>query len=313
MNNDQKYIGFGTLRLIGLLVLWSVCADGFTPTRSFSMPSKAFTRCAYSSSRPPLSMVAKSIVVVSPPGGVGEVTAVKAASMGGAVKWFVVSSDSAEESTTAVALPKTVLNGIEAAGGSVELAGAEASTLLKEASTRKAASTWCGQADAIVCCLDGTENVRRTEEDRVDPSTVWKGAVKVATKEVCAGISGTKLAVLSIDDGWIDDTKPEDNEEDDNEGKRFGLFSRGGNDSTELSGTTSDDERTGSGLLGFLGGGPQVSIPSSLSSAMGTSSTKLRHGQLFGTPESSVSVLCMVSSFHPPPPPVPIGRSSYCL
>lgn len=33
----------------------------------------------------------KSLVVISPPGGVGEVTAVKAASTGSSVRWFVVS------------------------------------------------------------------------------------------------------------------------------------------------------------------------------------------------------------------------------
>lgn len=224
-------------------------------------------------------MAEKSLVVVSPPGGVGEVTAVKAATMGSEVKWFVVSSKSSTNKNDKLAFPKSILAAIEEAGGKVELAGAEATSLIREESTRSAANTWCGTADAMVCCFDGVENTKQNEEDKVNPTIIWKSAVKVAAKEASKSITGPKLAILSVDD---EDNSVELGDDDDEEsGGLFGLLGGGSKEEEE-------EKSGGGGIFGLFGGGDQVSIPSSLLLAMGRGTSKVRHGQLFGTPESSV-------------------------
>lgn len=224
---------------------------------SSSMPSKS--RMVSSSS----SLSMKSVVVVSPPGGVGEVTAVKAATLGSSVKWFVVSSDSARASQS-VQLSNDALVEMKEAGGSVEIAGATAQAILGEDDALQAASTWCRAGDAgLVTCLDGTDAVVRDMEDKQNPTTVWQNAIKVVAKEAASGVSGRKMCILSKDDS--------DDDEDD------------------------EEQNDGGFLGGLLGGNDQVQIPASLSSAI-NADTKLRHGQLFGIPESSVRCCCCYCS-----------------
>ena len=198
---------------------------------------------------------AKSIVVVSPPGGVGEVTAVKAASLGASVKWFIVSSKQAKLSQS-VTFSQDALREIEAAGGKVELAGAEAQALLEERDALAAVSTWCGSAQGLVCCLDGSDNVVvDTEDTKTDFAVMWQNAVKMAAKEASKGVSGRKMVILSQED------------DDEEEG---------------------DDEEDGGFLGGLFGGDKdETPVPASLSAAI-KADTKLRHGALFGIPESSV-------------------------
>lgn len=197
-----------------------------------------------------------SLIVISPPGGVGEVSAVKAAQMGASVRWFVVS----QAGTNDVVLSQETLDNIAAAGGTVDLAGAEAPTLLlpsdDPASALKAVSAWCGSADALICTFDGLENanskLQNKNQEMVKP---WENAIKVAAREARKAVSGTKIAIL---DAF------EDEEENNKAGGLDGLVSS------------------------LLGGA--VQIPSSLTEALTEGSvgvTKLRHGQLFGTPESS--------------------------
>lgn len=241
----------------------------FAPSSS-SGAATASIRSSSASSASSLNMAAaSSLVVVSPPGGIGEVTVVKAASMGSAVKWFVVSSKSAKQSQS-IALSQDALATIKAAGGSVALAGADAEALLDEADALAAVKTWCaaasdsaGPIESLVCCMDGAEdeNVVNEFEETRNPTVVWQNAVKLAAKEAAsAGVSGRKVAIMSAD---------EDDDEDDDD--------------------SDDDDGGGGGLLGgLLGGGEaRIKIPSSLSSAM-KADTKLRHGTLFGIPESNV-------------------------
>jgi hypothetical protein len=237
---------------ITTLALVSYC-HGFVVPNSLSVNRATTTGSALSMS---------TVVVVSPPGGVGEVTAVKAASMGSTVKWFVVSSKSAKKSQS-VSFSQEALSQIKAAGGSVELAGADSQALVQEADALAAVRTWCsasGTVDALVCCMDGAEeeNVVSEFEEEIDPAVLWQNAVKLAAKEAASiGIKGRKLAILSADE--------DDDDVDD------------------------DEEEEGGGFFGGLLGGKDagMKIPSSIASAI-KADTKLRHGTLFGVPESSV-------------------------
>lgn len=212
-----------------------------------------------------------SIVVVSPPGGVGEVTAVKAASLGATVKWFVVSSQNAKVSPSTFTFAPDALRDIQMAGGSVELAGADADALLQERDAVAAVRTWCASTavDGLVCCMDGSDVVRVDKDNtNVDFTAVWQDAIKVAAREASKSVTGLKLAILA-ESAADDDT--DDNYSD--------ATNKNGNEDTGSSG----------GLLGgFFGGKDTVAIPKTLTSAIKADS-KLRHGTLFGIPESSPS------------------------
>lgn len=193
------------------------------------------------------SSEANSVVVISPPGGVGEVAAVKAAAMGSSVRWFVVS----EEQNQNVVLSQATLDTVAEAGGSVELAGADAQSILLPSDDPKSAiaavSKWCGSADSIACTFDGVDG---------EMTEMWKTAIKLAAKQVTPFVSGSKLAILSA----LEDQEEESKEE------KGGL----------------------GGLVGSFLGGAAVEVPDTLASALGSSDiTILRHGELFGTPESS--------------------------
>jgi hypothetical protein len=199
-------------------------------------------------------------VVISPPGGVGEVTAVKAAEQGSAVRWFVV-GQTAE--FPEVVLGQEALENIALAGGSVELASADMSSLLlaadDPATAVTAVASWCGAADAMVCTFDGVE-LATPMDDVEEPVEEWKNAIKVAAKEASAAIKGQKLAILSA-------TEEITTEEE-----------------------AMDTNKRISGMVGSLFGGSKVEIPASLPSAMAADASTvilLRHGQLFGLPESS--------------------------
>lgn len=218
------------------------------------------------------------IVVVSPPGGVGEVAAFEAAKRGSHVRWFVVSSEASKN----VVLSAPALKAVAAAGGQIELAGADASSLLlpvEDANSALAAvGQWCGafDADGIICTLDAQEQAgttlysRSNSADGVDVAQQLKDAIRVAAREAAKTTkkTATRIAILSVDDAMSSDS---DTEEGNAVSKAF------------------------SSLLNK----DQVSVPSSLSSAMSTDAnfkvTTLRHGELFGTPESSVRFLSTLS------------------
>lgn len=196
-----------------------------------------------------------AVVVISPPGGVGEVAAVKAATMGSAVRWFVVS----QEENQNVALSQSALDDIANAGGSVELAGADAQSLLLSEADPKSAiaavSKWCGKVDSLACTFDGAETAVRSDGESEDPAEVWKNAIKLATKQVASSVSGSKLAILAA-----------------------------------LDGEQSEMQETKGGLGGFVGSfmvGAGDAVPATLTDALGGEVSILRHGELFGIPESS--------------------------
>ena len=235
----SRYFRYATLSLF------------WTSANAFMAPS--FGTASFRVKEAPESKTAlfleKSLIVLSPPGGVGEVAVVKAATMGSSVKWFVVTGTG----DAAVSFAPETLKDVRAAGGSVELAGASAPSLL-DGSALPAFRQWCGGAEGMICTMDGVSG-SVTKDD--DPVTTWQNAIKVAALEAASNIRGMKLAVLPAEE---DDDANAKNEQGN-------LFSN---------------------LLGKKG----VAVPSSLSAALGKPTT-LRHGELFGTPESSVSHYCM--------------------
>ena len=229
---------------------------------------------------------ASSLVVISPPGGVGEVAAVQAASLGAGVRWFVVSSPPAAGDSTGIAPSQAVdlssqsLEQITAAGGRVELAGASAASLLLPTddpnSALSAVSTWCGAADALICTLDGMEDwqeaARKTikRDQEMEALLSWKNAIKVAARVASTAVRGSKVAIISADE----DAPSAESDQD----------GRGG---------------VGDIVGNLLGGGKRPSIPENLPAAMsaadgGSRVVKVRHGTLFGIPESSPQFSALV-------------------
>jgi hypothetical protein len=212
--------------------------------------------------------LAASLVVVSPPGGVGEVTAVKAAEMGSSVRWFVV----AQEATGQVVLSQEALDSIAAAGGSVQLAGADVPSLLlsieESGSAVQGVSAWCGPADAFVCTFDGVEQkfAKKRKLDEEDPTIGWKNAIKVAAREGAKLVSGTKIVILST------------------------------SDSEDMMSAQNDVEKQG--IISMVGDffSSKANIPSTLAEAISSDGSvlKLRHGQIFGMPESSPDFSALV-------------------
>lgn len=216
------------------------------------------------SSESAASAASKKIVVVSPPGGLGEVAAVSAAKLGNSVRWFVVSGSDDAAAASSVSLPSSVLDAIAGAGGTIELAGADASSLLlppdDASSAIGAVSKWCGAADGLVCTYDGAAD----ETADAEATDTVMNAVKVASREAAGSVAKSgRVAVLPAPTAA--------DAEDDGEQEAGGA----------------------GGLFQSLLGGSSVDVPSTLEGAIGDGSikvTKLRHGDLFGIPESSVSL-----------------------
>ena len=248
------------------LALWSTLLAA-VPAAAFLAPNNINNNNARSNSFLSMAADGKSLVVISPPGGVGEVTAVKAATMGNSVRWFVVSqSSAAAKNSNNVALSQSALDDIAKAGGSVELAGADADSLLLGAEDPKSAvaavSKWCGSADGIACTFDGVEAAGAGDlGDANDPATIWKNAIMVAAKQAAPAISGSKVAILSA---FEDDEGSEEN-------------ANGGGFIGGLVGS----------VLGKSGETPPATLAEALTGSNPSKLATLRHGTLFGTPESS--------------------------
>lgn len=242
----------------------------------FSRPSTTTKVCSTLSMSNSASN--NNIVVISPPGGVGEVTAVESAKRGASVWWFVISPSSDK---MAVSFSEDSLEIINAAGGNVDLAGSEADNLLLSPddpnSSLSAVSSWCGRTDAIISSMDIQKDLQY--EDRV----TLENAIKVAVKEACDKClknGGMKVAVTSLQDL---DKELEDEE-------------NGGENANPVT-------QVFSSLLD----GKKVKVPSTLKEAMGSNTIRLRHGELFGLPESTQDA----SPFVGGPRRDPILREEY--
>lgn len=247
------------MRLVILASIWGLAASFTSQPRTSSVVS-----------RTSLQATTSSLVVISPPGGVGEVAAVKAASMGASVRWFVVGSGEEGEQKQVILAPYA-LDEIARAGGEVQLAGADAPDLLLPASDSQSAipavSKWCGAADAIICVLDASISRKKKQVAGSINEKLWNDAVKVAAREASSKISGKKIAVLAAG-------AKSDEEDEQETGNKIGSF-----------------------VGGLMKGGQKVDIPETLATAMATDATEvisLRHGALFGTPESSPDFSALV-------------------
>lgn len=209
--------------------------------------------------------MAADIVVVSPPGGVGEVAAVKAACLGSSVRWFVISDPGEDDSnppasSSVVSLSPQTLRDIADASGSLELAGATVQDLTKGGENeRLAVAQWCGSADGLICTYDGAD-----DGSNGDPNG-FRSALRVAVMEASKAVNGPQVAVLAAEEDLEDNSK--------------------GNDD-------GDDETSGiSNLMGSLLAGGSSAVPATLPRSFSGSSSGdicvVRHGELFGTPESS--------------------------
>jgi hypothetical protein len=218
------------IRLISFLCLFMV-SDAFVPHKSYGSGKAATAKLRMSSS--------SSIVIISPPGGVGEVAAVKAACLGFSARWFVVS----DTPGSSVTLTPQALEQIADASGSLELAGASVEDLKAGGDALSAVSKWCGTANGIICSYDGCNY----DEE-------LKAALRLAAKEASMGVTGPQVAVLAAEED-LDD---------------------GGDDND---GGVAD-------LVGSLfRNAPK--IPPTMIQSLANSVCVIRHGQLFGTPESS--------------------------
>ena len=220
-----------------LLLASTVC--GFT-----TPPSQVFTP-------PTLALQATTdVLVISPPGGIGELTSLESAKAGSHVKWFVVSDNSDND---AVELPSELLSAIAESGGSISLAGGDAASLVEDVAAREAVKAWCS-GKAVLCTYDGAES--GNEEGR---ARLIEQGVRVAAQIAVGHGDVVKVAALGsgveMDDG-------------------------------EASPKGGDGE--GEGLLGGLFGRGSGGVPETLKEAMGDL-TVVRYGELFGAPESSVS------------------------
>lgn len=189
----------------------------------------------------------RSVIVVSPPGGVGEVAAVKAACLGNTVRWFVIS----KEAGSTVTLSPQALSDISDASGSLGLAGSSIEDLKAGGDAVAAVSKWCSSADGIVCSFDGC-----------DANNEFKAAILVAVNEAAKGVNGPRVAILGAEEDLEDD------------------------------GARQSEEGLG-GLVGSLFGGGKKG-PATLIQALGGKPIVIRHGELFGTPESSPDFSALV-------------------
>ncbi|VEU40450.1 unnamed protein product [Pseudo-nitzschia multistriata] len=238
--------------------------NAFAPTSLSRNPNNAVQRPASSSASRTVLDMSSSIVVVSPPGGVGEVAAVKAACLGSSVRWFVVSDpgedDNSSSGSSVVSLAPQALRDIADASGSLELAGATVKDLTKGGeSERSAVSRWCGSADGLICTYDGAD-----EGSNGDPKG-FRAALRAATMEASKAVAGPQVAVLAAEEDLEDNNA--ENSSNDAEGGGI------------------------SNLVGSILGGGSASVPSTLPGCISTAKSEdicvVRHGELFGIPESS--------------------------
>lgn len=299
MHHPFHPTGAASLKLSAALVflVLPLSSQAFLPSLS-----KSINNNFYNGQTVPLQMSAsnQNVVVISPPGGVGEVAAVQAAKLGSSVKWFVVSPPS-QTASAAVTISSEALESIDG-NGSLELAGADAETLLlpsdDPSSALKAVSTWCSNASGIICTLDGVDeavirasrrpgvSAKQTEaSELMKINNIVSDAIKVAAKEACSSPSTMKVAVVPA---FMDNSnsKEDNDEEEDNE----------------------------TNLLSSLFGEKKINVPKSLSKAMRTSGSSnnfatLRYGELFGIPESSPDASPLVGG----PRRYPVLRDEYTM
>lgn len=283
-------------RIAALAVLLAPSALAFTPTHV-----QITARNVHSAAALQMSAAPQNLVIISPPGGIGEVAAVEAAKKNASVRWFVISPPSKTGApTSTVTLSSQTLESIDGLG-ELQLAGAQADTLLlptdDPASALSAVSTWCKDAQGVICVVDGIEEAVATaarmpgaNPQEMEPKELRKmnnimmDAIKVASSEASSS-SVMKIAVLpaAMDLSSLKKGQEEEEEED------------------------------GKGFLSTLFAGNNVEVPGTLSKAMTSGGSSnfatLRYGELFGIPESSPDASPLVGG----PRRYPVLRDEYTM
>ncbi|KAL3793395.1 hypothetical protein HJC23_001843 [Cyclotella cryptica] len=238
-------------------------------------PAIPRTRLVFSASPAAVVAAASSpdVVVISPPGGIGEIASLEAARLGKSVKWFVVSSSSSPSSsstTTTVSLTSDSLSAIETAGGSLEFAGVDAARLLAsdgddEADAASAVAQWCRGTKAVVCTYDGAvEEERRVNKERGGEEPSNPGGVE---KLIRRGIRVAAREAVGVADAGA--------------AKVVALYS-----GEEMGGKNEANQEEKKGFLDLFRGNENA-VPDTLVDAMKGAVNVVRYGELFGAPESS--------------------------
>jgi hypothetical protein len=217
------------MRIVSAFLLLAL-SDGFVPRSNSGLRNGDI---ALQMSSSPLS-----VVVVSPPGGVGEVAAVKAACLGSSVRWFVVS----DSTSPSVSLTSQAMQRIGDNQGSLELAGASVEDLEAGGDALSAVSKWTGDANALICTYDGSGS-----------DLEFQAGLRLATQQASMKVGGPQVVILGADE----DLDAEDTSED--------------------------------GVADLVGSlfGSAPKIPNNLMGCLSKNACVVRHGELFGVPESS--------------------------
>ena len=227
------------------------------------------------------------VVVVSPPGGVGEVAAVKAASSGSSVRWLVVSNADGESSTnTNIQLSPSTLKQITACGGTLDLASSTVEELQNgDESSLQALSTWCsgggatsgGAVSGLICTYDGCGTDYTAE--------TYQAGIRLATQQASRNLNGPAVAILAADQD-LDNL-----------------------DGSGSGNSDSDESEEGGGIFGLFKNTPTIASTLVQAVPSSSSTTILRHGELFGIPESNPNFSPLVGG----PKRTPIMAEEYTM
>ena len=308
--------------IVGVLALRVLSSDAFLTPPSSSLISRVASSSLKVNGVSNVNNNNNNMVVISPPGGVGEMTAVESAKLGGDVKWFIVSPPAAAKTATAgsVSISAETMSCIHNSGGSLDLAYACTTDLLlsSESSSNEALiamGTWCNAPSCIIATYDGI-NVAIAKSSSSTSSggggsaateindigtmiESMRAGIRLAAREA-SKISGSKRTIAILATGEEQETTEEV-----------------GNNEGGVSGMVGS---IGSMLTNLVGGGKNTSndsIPRTLKEAIISSSTStgttattvIRHGELFGAPESSPDS----SPFMGGPRRDPVVRDMYAM
>jgi hypothetical protein len=241
----------------------TVCRKNYAPWQHIFQGRTQLHMSAASSS----SKGSKNVVIVSPSGGIGEITATTLAREGNNVRWFVVEPTSGPERK--IAFPKETWDSIKATEGELDITGGDAlSIMLSESDPNSIlpnVEQWCAMnamassnVNAIVVSLDGGDG------DAMDDDEDVANAVKRVTQLACSKLPPS---VKRIQVAPAPRTKEDGGDEED----AGGWLSK---------------------PLNLLLGGPvslKEAVRASSSSSVEADVTTFRHCSLFGVAESNVS------------------------
>jgi len=129
---------------------------------------------------------ARKIVIVSPPGNIGEISAIESALRGASVYWFVVTSSTYGKN---VKFSQDTWQSIKRNGGSIEIAG-----MTYKPQTEKVILQWCGNdIDSLICTLDGIDEKDENIQD-------WENSINVVVQEANSGLKkdGKKIVLSPL-------------------------------------------------------------------------------------------------------------------